>query len=116
MGNSLATSRWSSAFAVLAVSCLGAACSATPDTAPAAAPLPEVDAAAYEREAVELDDKAAHHDELAARYRERLPLWGTKYPTLRELAEHCADLAAAYRQAASRARAMAEAQRELERR
>lgn len=100
----------------LAAALLAACVSTATDPTPAAraAATPVMDAAAFVREADELDAKASHHEELAAQYRERLPLWGRKYPKLRELADHCANLAKAYREAAASARAAADAQRQLE--
>jgi len=69
-------------------------------------------AQAYENEAIELEAKAARHEALAQGYAERVPLWGKKRPSLRTLAQHCAELAESYRAAARSARAMAAAHRE----
>ena len=71
------------------------------------------EAAKYDQEALDLEAKAAHHAEMASRYRV-LAVGGSKQETTyRSIAVHCDNLSGRYQKAATEARAMAKMQREL---
>lgn len=66
------------------------------------------EAAKYDREAVELEAQAERHAKMAAHYRARISEGSKQAATLTIFANHYQGLAEQYRQAARKARAMAQ--------
>lgn len=71
------------------------------------------EAAKFDKEAKELNEKADHHARLAAQYKARSSGGAKQETGLRSLAQHCERLAKAYRTAALEAQEMAKSHREV---
>lgn len=80
---------------------------------PATAEEHAAEVARYENEAKELDAKAKKHASLAASYRAHASGGNKQSGSLRSISKHCERLAEAYKTAASEAREMAKAHREM---
>ena len=74
---------------------------------PATAEEHTAESVKYDREAMDLDDKAKHHAEMAKRYRARASGGSKQETALLSLAQHCERLAKVYREAAVEARELA---------
>lgn len=78
---------------------------------PSTAAEHNAEAAKYDREAASLDAKADLHAKMATNYRAQAGAGSKQGANFQSLANHCAGLSKAYRDAAVQARAMAESHR-----